>query len=299
MDMEKTALVLEGGGLRGVYTSGVLRFFADKGISFPYVIGVSMGACNAANYVSRQPERNRIVNIRYVNDTRYISYLRLLTRGELFGMQFIFETIPRLLVPFDFKTFMGSDVQCVTVVTDCVTGKALYFEKRELGDDYLKVLQASSSLPFLAKPILYRGRALMDGGLSDAIPVGKSIDDGYRRNVLVLTRPKGYRKGRSRLAWLAHFGYPRYKGLCRALARRYLGYNRTMDFIDLLEQRGEAFVIRPQRALRVRRAERDKEKLYAAYDQGYYDASARYGQLRSFLEPDFSPQAAKGRRQPG
>ena len=111
MDLKQGALVLEGGGLRGVYTSGVLRFFMDKGICFPYVIGVSMGACNAANYVSRQPERNRIVCIRYVNDPRYISYSRLLMRGELFGMKFIFNTLPRSLVPFDFKTFMATKIK--------------------------------------------------------------------------------------------------------------------------------------------------------------------------------------------
>ena len=123
MDLENSALILEGGGLRGIYTSGVLRFFMDRGIYFPYVIGVSMGACNAANYVSRQPERNRIVNTHYVNDARYLSHWRLLTKGELFGMDFIFDTIPNSLVPFDYETFMESDVRCITTVIDCKTGE--------------------------------------------------------------------------------------------------------------------------------------------------------------------------------
>ena len=283
MDLEHGALVLEGGGLRGVYTSGVLRFFMGKGICFPYVIGVSMGACNAANYVSRQPERNRIVCIRYVNDPRYISYSRLLMRGELFGMKFIFDTLPRSLVPFDFKTFMDNDVKCITVVIDCETGETLYYDKKELGEDYLKILQASNSLPFVAKPVHYEGRTLMDGGLTDAVPIRKSIDDGNTRNVLILTRPKGYRKKQPRFIRFAAMRYSRYKGLCEALASRHKRYNETMDFIDQLEQRGEVLVIRPRLALNVGRAERNKDKLYAAYDQGYSDAATCYTRLRSYL----------------
>jgi predicted patatin/cPLA2 family phospholipase len=283
MDLKQGALVLEGGGLRGVYTSGVLRFFMGKGIYFPYVIGVSMGACNAANYVSRQPERNRIVCIRYVNDPRYISYSRLLMRGELFGMKFIFDTLPRSLVPFDFKTFMDNDVKCLTVVTDCETGETLYYDKKELGEDYLKILQASNSLPFVAKPVHYERRTLMDGGLTDAVPIRKSIDDGNTRNVLILTRPKGYRKKQPRFIRFAAMRYSRYKGLCEALASRHTRYNETMDFIDQLEQRGEVLVIRPRLALNVGRAERNKDKLYAAYDQGYSDAATCYVGLCSYL----------------
>ncbi|MBW1742509.1 MAG: patatin family protein [Deltaproteobacteria bacterium] len=283
MNLENGALILEGGGLRGVYTSGILRFFMDRGIFFPYVIGVSMGACNAANYVSRQPERNRIVNTRYVNDARYLSYWRLLTRGELFGMDFIFDTIPNSLVPFDFETFRESDVRCITTVIDCETGETLYYEKSEVGKDYFKVLRASTSLPFMAKPVKYKGRVLMDGGLSDSIPIRKSLDDGNTRHVLVLTRPKGYRKKRSRLARLVYVRYPRYKGLCEAFSSRYAVYNDTMDFVDSIEERGEIFVIRPELDLNVGRAERNKDRLYAAYDQGYVDASERYAALSAYL----------------
>jgi predicted patatin/cPLA2 family phospholipase len=283
MDSENAALILEGGGLRGIYTSGVLRFFMDKDIYFLYVIGVSMGACNAANYVSRQPERNRIVNSRYVNDSRYLSYWRLLTRGELFGMDFIFDTIPNSLVPFDYETFMESDVKCITTVIDCKTGEALYYEKNDVGKDYFKVLRASTSLPFMAKPVHYQGRVLMDGGLADSVPIRKSLDDGNSKNVLILTRPRGYRKKRARFVRSAYFRYPRYSGLCEALATRHAKYNATMDLIDELEARGEVFVIRPRSALDVGRAERNKDRLYGAYDQGYADASGRYTALCSYL----------------
>ena len=284
MDSDNTALILEGGGLRGIYTSGVLRFFMDKEILFSYVIGVSMGACNAANYVSRQPERNRIVNSRYVNDARYLSYWRLLTKGELFGMDFIFDTIPNSLVPFDFETFMKSNVRCITTVIDCETGEALYYEKNEVGKDYFKVLRASTSLPFMAKPIHYDGRVLMDGGLADSIPIRKSLEDDNSKHVLVLTRPKGYRKNRAHLVRLAYLRYPKYRGLCEALATRHIRYNETTDLIDELEERGEVFVIRPECELKVGRAERDKDKLYAAYDQGYADASTRHAALSAYLK---------------
>ncbi|MDD5723523.1 MAG: patatin family protein [Syntrophales bacterium] len=273
MNMKSSGLVLEGGGLRGVYTSGVLRLFMDRGIFFPYVIGVSMGACNAANYISRQPERNRIVTIRYVNDSRYLSYRRLLAGGELFGMDFIFDTIPNSLVPFDYETFMQSDVNCVTVVTDCATGEALYLEKTDLGKEYLPVLRASSCLPFIAKPVRFNGLVLMDGGLSDSVPIRKSIIDGNTKHVLVLTRPKGYRKKPS--SWtngFARIRYPSLPGLCKAIARRHIGYNHTMDLIDEMERNGEVFVIRPTSHLSVGRIERNKDRLYAAYDQGYRDA---------------------------
>lgn len=283
MDLKNSALILEGGGLRGVYTSGVLRCFMDRGLFFPYVIGVSMGACNAANYVSRQPERNRIVNISFVNDSRYLSYLRLLAGGELFGMKFIFDTIPNSLVLFDYQTFRESDVKCVIVVTECKTGKPLYFEKSELGEGYFSILQASTCLPFVSKPVRYKGQFLMDGGLSDSIPIRKSIGDGNRKNVLILTQPKGYRKKMLKFNGFARMRYPRFPGLCEALANRYIRYNETMDFIDTLEQQDDVFIIRPRSALPARRIERNKNKLYATYDQGYQDASESYEGLSRYL----------------
>ncbi len=153
LNTDFTGLILEGGGMRGVYTSGVLRFFMDRRLYLPYVIGVSMGACNGANYTARQPERNRIVNIRFVNDRRFISFRRLLTEGELFGTKFIFDEIPNHLVPFDFETFRRSKQRCIITATDCHTGEAVYYDKDEIGDDVLKILQAGCALP-LVQPYL-------------------------------------------------------------------------------------------------------------------------------------------------
>ena len=283
IDLERTGLVLEGGGLRGVYTSGVLRFFMDRGLYFPYVIGVSMGACNGANYVSRQPDRNRIVNIEYVNDRRYVSRLRWLAGGELFGMQFLFDTIPNRLVPFDTETYRNSPQRHVIGVTDCRSGQALFYDQRQAGDDVLKLLQASCSLPFAARPVRYRGRTLMDGGIAAPVPVEQSSADGNRRHVMVLTRPAGYTKKKSKLLELAGVRYRKYPGLRRRLTDRAVEYNRTIARIEKMVEEGDAFVIRPESALGVHRVETRKDRLYLAYEQGYQDAAARAEALWAFL----------------
>ncbi|MGD8563300.1 MAG: patatin family protein [Desulfarculaceae bacterium] len=283
MNLDQAGLILEGGGLRGIYTSGVLRYFMERQMYFPYVIGVSIGACNGANYVSRQPERNRIVNTRFVNDRRYLSYLRLLTKGELFGMEFIFDVIPNSLVPFDLDTYLSSGQIFITTVTDCATGQALYFEKNDMGRDGYRILQASCSLPFIAHPVEYQGKVLMDGGIADPVPIRKSISDGNLRHVLILTQPRGYRKSPNFWARLARRRYPHLPGLCEALDQRPAKYNATMDLIDSLEDKGEVFVIRPQAPLGVKRAERNQSKLYLAYDRGYEDGARAFEAMCNYL----------------
>ncbi|HET58172.1 MAG TPA: patatin family protein [Deltaproteobacteria bacterium] len=285
MNLRNTGLVLEGGGFRGIYTSGVLHWFMERDIYFPYVIGVSMGACNAASYVSRQPGRNRIVNIEFVNNSRYMSVRRLLTRGELFGMDFIFGAIPRDLVPFDFKTFFENDQICVTVVTDCVTGEAVYYDKRVIGDGYMNLLQASSTLPFVGKPVPLDGRLFMDGGLADSVPIARSIEDGNSRNVLVLTRPRGYRKKRSFLVdGIARIRYRSLPGVWKNMAFRAERYNAVMNMIDRLEAGGDIFVIRPREPVRAGRIDRNKNRLIGAYNQGYEDAEYYRDGLFSYLD---------------
>ncbi|WP_041281987.1 patatin-like phospholipase family protein [Desulfohalobium retbaense] len=286
MNTTQAGLVLEGGGLRGVYTSGVLRYFSDLGLCFPYVIGVSMGACNAANFVARQPERNRIVNIRFVKDRRYLSYRRLLLRGELFGMDFIFDTVPNRLVPFAWNRFMASPTRCVTGVTDCRTGEPVFYTQHELNGDYMTVLQASSSLPFVARPVRYQERFLLDGGVSAPIPVHQCQADGYSQQVVVLTQPPGYRKKPFPAPALARWRYPRFPGLVRALAERHERYNACLEALERRERNGEIVVIRPEKPLPAGRVERNKERLYRVYDSGYADAVAAWPKLASYLGLD-------------
>jgi predicted patatin/cPLA2 family phospholipase len=283
MKLKNTSLILEGGGLRGIYTGGVLEFLMKKNIYFPYVIGVSMGACNAANYVSKQIERNRVVSISFVNDPRYLSYRRLLTHGELFGMDFIFKTIPEEIVPFDYTTFAANPQKCITTVTDCVSGEAVYFEKSQVGKDYFSLLQASSSLPMISKPVEYNGRIYMDGGMADSIPIEKSIADGNKKHLVILTQPAEYRKKPQIGVSLVRKKYPRFTGLARALEERHLRYNESLDLVEKLRKEKKAFVIRPRMKIRAARVERNKTKLYAAYDMGYRDAEDAFSELQSFL----------------
>ncbi|MBU2548180.1 MAG: patatin family protein [Proteobacteria bacterium] len=280
---ESAGLILEGGGMRGIYTAGVLRCFMDHGLWFPYVIGVSMGACNGANYLARQPERNRIVNTRFVNDPRFLSYRRLLTGGGLFGMDFIFHDIPFQLVPFDLDAFLAADEKFWLAAADCESGEAVYYEKNEMGLEFLTVLRAGCSLPLVQKYVEFGGRKLLDGGLADSVPLGKSLADGNRKNVLVLTQPRGYRKKRSSAVRLVRWRYRRFPRLADAFARRHIQYNETMDRIDLLEASGEVFVVRPSEPLPAGRTERNKDRLYLAYDQGYTDMKTRFAALLEYL----------------
>lgn len=270
-------LVLEGGGMRGLYTAGVLDFFLEKGMIFDYVIGVSAGACNAVSYISRQKGRNKIVNTAFVDDWRYMSLKSLVKNGSLFGMDFIFDEIPNRKVPFDFETFNSSPVIFKIGVTDCTTGKPLYFDKEDI-DRKFTVLRASSSLPLVSPIVKFKGYHLLDGGITDPIPVRQAITDGYQKTVIVLTRNRGYQKEpiSHPLRLLLEKKYRDYPGLIEAMINRYKIYNETLDYIDELEHRGQAVVIRPSEKLEVDRFEKNAEKLIALFDQGFEDASAAY-----------------------
>jgi predicted patatin/cPLA2 family phospholipase len=281
--MNNTGLVLEGGGMRGVYTAGVLEFFMEEELYFPYNIGVSAGACNAASYLSRQQGRNYHVTIGYVDHPEYISYKNLFLKKELFGMDLIFDKIPNEFVPFDFTHFSSANERFIVGTTDCQTGEAIYFEKSQYINDILTIIKASSSLPFMAPSVEFNGRVLMDGGISDPIPIKKALEDQMEKNVIILTKSKGYRKKKSSLTRLSNYFYKEYTGLNRLLENRYRLYNETLDFIEELEQAGKVFVIRPEIELHVGRIERNKVKLNQLYEQGYKDAQNSYKDLINWL----------------
>lgn len=271
MFVDGTGLVLEGGGMRGVYTAGVLESFLDHGLSFPYVIGVSAGACNAASYLSQQKGRNRRVNLEYISDSRYLSLKNYIKKRELFGMDFIFNEIPSKLIPFDFESFYQNNTEFVIGTTDCESGEPVYFNKSEYGPDMLTVLKASSSLPFVSQEIFYKERYLLDGGISDSIPLKKAKSDGFEKNVVVLTRNEGYTKKPSRFGFLVKKRYPQYPGLQRALTRRYQMYNDTINEIIQEEKKGKLLIIRPSSPIKVGRLERSAARLEELYKLGYED----------------------------
>lgn len=280
--LDGIGLVLEGGGMRGVYTAGVLESFLEKGLSFPYVIGVSAGACNAASYISQQKGRNKRVNLEYISDSRYLSLKNYIKNRELFGMDFIFNEIPSRLIPFDFESFYQNQTEFVIGTTDCKTGDPLYFKKSDYGQEMLTVLKASSSLPFVSQEIFFKSRYLLDGGISDSIPLKKAKSDGYRRNVVVLTRNEGYTKKPSRFSFLVKKRYPQYPGLQRALTRRYQMYNDTINEIIQEEKKGNIIVIRPTNPIKVGRLERNTTRLEDLYQQGYEDGLASIEAIMHF-----------------
>lgn len=279
----KSGLILEGGGMRGVYTGGVLEKFLEEEIFTDYVIGVSAGACNAASYISRQNGRNKEVTIGYVRHPDYISMKNLVLRRELFGMNLIFDEIPNKLVPFDYHQFNEATEEFVIGTTDCLSGEAVYFEKREHAKDVLAIVRASSSLPFMAQPVEFEGRLLMDGGVADPIPIRKALDDGVTKPIIILTREKGYRKKKSSFSRIMPALYRQFPGIVKSMEDRYLRYNETLEFVEHLEAEGKALVIRPANLYKINGFERDAEKLTNLYNQGFNDAEAAMEKVKKFI----------------
>lgn len=280
--MDKLGMVLEGGGMRGVYTAGVLDFFMDQDFYPDGVIGVSAGACHATSYVSKQRGRNYRVNTKYLDNKEYLSLTSLLKTGSLFGMEFMFHRIPEELDPYDYDTFNASKMEFIAVSTNMETGKGEYHIIKDAKDD-IDYIQASSSLPLLSRGVEKDGLKLMDGGVGDSIPVNYMIEHGYNKNIVVLTQCADYRKGKNNLLPIIKYNYKHYPKFVEALADRHIRYNKTLDDLARLEKEGKVFIIRPTKPVTISRVEKNKEKLQALYDEGYADAKAKYEAMMAFL----------------
>lgn len=281
--MKKTGLVLEGGGMRGFYTMGVLDFLMDKNIYTDGVIGVSAGACHAVSYVSKQRGRNFRVNIKYLNDKRYMSMSNLRKYGDLFGADFIYNEIPNRLDLYDYETFHKSGIKLYAVVSNLETGKAEYKQCIQLKKD-VEYIRASASLPLLSNIVEIDGKKYLDGGSCDSIPIKKFIEMGYEKNIVVLTQDKSYRKGKNNLLPLIQMRYRKYPEFVNALKERHIHYNEILREIDEMEKNKEIFIIRPSSPVVLSRLEKDENKLKALYKQGYEDAKKRYEELVEFLK---------------
>lgn len=275
--------MLEGGGMKGVYTAGVLDFFLDKGIEFSSVYGVSAGACHMCSYLSKQRGRALDISIDYLDTRRYCSLESLVTSGDLFNVDICYHLIPDYLYPYDNETFEQYRGKAYSVATDIVTGNPEYFRIRDMRKDIDKI-RASASLPLVSRNVKIDGRLYLDGGISDAIPLRQSVMSGNRKNVVVMTKEVGFvRKPTSQLA-LIKARYLRYPKIGELMADRHTNYNRQVAYVESQRAAGKAFVIRPQVAGNVGRVEKDPEKLRALYRQGYEDTARRYGDLLKFLE---------------
>ena len=281
--MIEAGLILEGGGMRGIYTAGVLDFFMDQNIEFSSVYGVSAGACHACSYLSKQRGRAYRVGVNYLKDKRYCSVYSLLTTGDMFGVEMCYDLIPNQLDPYDDEAFQRYQGKFFAVVTNCRTGKAEYMRVQGMNKDMIAV-RASSSLPLLSRNVVIGEEKYLDGGIADSIPLMESVRCGNRKNVLVLTQHDGYRKSSNKLMLSIKLRYRKYPKLVTAMATRHIRYNHTLEWIEREEKKGNIFVLRPHIMLGIRRIEKDATKLRPLYELGYEDAKNQYDALSRYLE---------------
>lgn len=282
--MNASGIVLEGGALRGIFTAGVLDYLMEKEFYFPYVIGVSAGACNAVDYVSRQPGRTRECLIPQTKEDHLISLRKTLKNRSLFDMDLLFDVYPNEKIPFDFETYFHSSMQCELVVTNCLTGQAEYLNERSSRDRLMKICRASSSIPIASPMVRVDGVPYLDGGIADSIPVLRSLKTGHRKNVVVLTRNYGYRKRPPRKSrGLYRTAFQQYPEFYRAVCRRAYHYNKTLSYVEKWEKEGKILVLRPE-IPEVSRMERDSKVLQNFYQHGYDQMAEKYEAMLAFLK---------------
>lgn len=275
-------LVLEGGGMRGVYTAGVLDFFMEENLYFRRVYGVSAGACHACSYISRQKGRALRTVTDYLDNPRYAGMRSLVTSGDFFGVDMIYREIPEQLLPYDYDVFNAAEETLTVVLTNCRTGQAEYRRVTDIRTD-MRYVQASSSLPLLSRMVKIDGGIYLDGGIADSIPVEKSISDGNAKTLVVLTRHKGYHKEADRMMPLLRAKYKKWPALVESIERRHINYNRTLKLLYKLEKQGGVFIIQPNQPVKIGRLEKDREKLYRLYRVGYREARDRRRELLNWL----------------
>lgn len=284
--MQDSGIVLEGGAVRGIFTAGVLDYLMEKDFYFPYVIGVSAGACNAVDYVSRQPGRTKQCLIPQTKDDHLFSLKKALKNRSLFDMDLLFDVYPNERFPFDFDTYFQSPMQCELVVTNCCTGKAEYLNERSSRERLMKICRASSSIPIASPMVRIDGTPYLDGGIADSIPVLRSLKTGHKKNVIVLTRNYGYRKRPPRKSRaFYHAAFQQYPEFYRAICQRAYHYNKTLSYVEKWEKEGRVFVIRPS-IPEVARTETNPEVLQNFYQHGYEQMADNYDAMLKFLNKE-------------
>ncbi len=281
----KVGLVLEGGGMRGVYTAGVLDALINQNYCADYLIGVSAGCTNGASYISWQKERGMRTNINYIDDKRYLSFSSYLKTGSLFGMDFLFYDIPEKLDPFDYDSCFKSKCDYRVGVTNIETGKEEYFGKEALKkEDRNIVLRASVSLPIASPIVEIKGKKYLDGGIGDPIPIRRAFEEGCDKVIVVLTRDRGYRKEASKGKLFFKLMYRKYPKLIELLCNRHERYNETLEYIQKMEKEGKAFVVAPEKPIEIDKFEKNKNKLFEVYKLGLADGTKVFEKYKEFLD---------------
>jgi len=280
----KKGLILEGGAMRGLFTAGILDVFLENDIEFDGLAGVSAGAVFGCNYKSKQIGRTLRYNLKYCRDKRYCSFRNLIFTGDMYGKQFCYSEIPEKLDIFDKEAFNSHPMKFYVVATDVVTGKPVYkcFDKVE--DDFLEFMRASASMPFVSRIVETSGHKLLDGGISDSIPLEFMERQGYDRNIVITTREKDYVKEKNPLSWLGHITYRKYPNMIKAIEERHIMYKKQTEYLAKREESGDVLVIRPKKPLELKHAEHDPEKLQAAYDIGRELGLEKLEDVKRFLD---------------
>ncbi len=279
----KTGLVLEGGAMRGMFTAGVLDIFMENGIEFDGAVGVSAGAAFGCSYKSRQIGRSIRYNIRFCRDKRYCSVRSLLTTGDMYGAQFCYHDIPEKYDIFDIEAYKKNPMEFYVVCTDVVTGKAFYKKCDSFEGENIEYMRASASMPLVSRIVEVHGKKLLDGGIADSVPLKFFEGAGYDKNVVILTREKGYIKGKNSLMPIVKRVFAKYPDFIRTMQERHEVYNDTLKYIREKEARGELIVICPSKALELKRSEHDAVKLMGAYYEGRNEAVKRLSEIKDFL----------------
>ena len=282
--MKNSCIVLEGGGLRGAFTSGVLEYFLEEELNFERVIGVSAGACVGASYLSKQKGRNRKVNVEYPSDKRYMGFRHLFTTGSYFNMKFVFGELPTKLVPFDEKAFYKNPAEFDAITTSLESGESVVFSKKEIENIGIdKVLIASSSIPLLSQSVNIDGQLFYDGGVSNSIPVKYALSK-HEKAVVVLTRPRGYRKKELKNSLPFKLAFRKQPEFLKTLLNRNNEYNKTLDFCEQMEKEGKLFIIAPLPEFSIGRTEQNFEKRMNLYNHGYTLIQKEFRNLQAFLD---------------
>lgn len=268
LDTNNFGLVLEGGAMRGVFTCGVLDWMMDNNLHFPYVIGVSAGACNGASYISNQRGRAKYSNIELYEEYQYAGLKHFIKNRNVLDFDLLFNDFPNRIIPYDYNAYRKSGKRFEMVISDCETGEAEYMEEYENEQRLLDILKASSSMPLFSPMTDVDGKLKLDGGVCDSIPVERAISQGFEKNVVVLTRNKGYRKD-SKTLKMPQFMYKKYPNMRQAINNRNELYNNQLDLVDKLEDEHKIIAIRPIEPMTIERIEKDINKLRFFYQHGY------------------------------
>ena len=280
----KTGLVLEGGGMRGLFSAGVMDVMMEHNIRFDGIVGVSAGASFGCNYKSHQVGRVLRYNVRFKDDPRYMGLRSLLRTGNLVAAEFSYHTLPKELDLFDFEAYNNDPTEFHVVCTDVMTGEPVYRSLEKMDDEGLEWIRASASMPLVSRPVPLEGRLLLDGGISDSIPLRYFQGKGFERNLVVLTQPKGFYKRRTKLMPLFHLFMSRYPAIVQAMSRRHLMYNEELAYLEEQERRGNILLIYPQDTLPIGRTEQDERKMQRIYAMGREKAEEMLSEIRAFVE---------------